>query len=63
MVRAALRDPDAATAMVSDVAARYGFRQPGKFAVQYRAAFGEAPSTTRRLSSRGQRYPTRAESA
>lgn len=63
MVRAALRDADAATAMVSDVAARYGFRQPGKFAVQYRAASGEAPSTTRRLSARGQRYPTRAESA
>jgi AraC-like DNA-binding protein len=41
MVRAALRRADPATANVSNVAAWYGFRQPGKFAAQYRAVFGE----------------------
>ena len=62
-VRAALRRTDPATANVSDIARRYGFHQPGRFAAQYRAVFGEAPSTTRRLSLRGRRYPTRAEAA
>lgn len=31
---------------VSDVALRYGFAQPGKFAAAYRAAFNESPSNT-----------------
>jgi len=39
MVRATLRRADPATANVSDIAARYGFRQSGKFAAKYRAVF------------------------
>jgi AraC-like DNA-binding protein len=62
-VRAALRRADPAGANVSEIAGRYGFRQAGRFALQYRAAFGEAQSTTRRLSPLGRRYPTPAESA
>jgi AraC-like DNA-binding protein len=45
-VRAALRDADPATANVSDIAKQHGFLQLGRFAAQYRAVFGEAPSTT-----------------
>jgi AraC-like DNA-binding protein len=45
-VRAALRHADPATANVSDIARRHGFLQLGRFAAQYRAAFGEAPSIT-----------------
>ena len=63
MVRAALRHAGPVTANVSDIAARYGFRQPGKFAVQYRAVFGEAPSTTLRHAPRDEHDTTRAESA
>lgn len=63
MVRAALRGANPATANVSDIAVRYGFRQPGKFAAQYRAAFGEAPSTTLRRGPREQHHTTRAEPA
>ena len=63
MVRAALRRADPATANVSDIAARYGFRQPGKFAAQYGTVFGEAPSTTLRHAPRDEHDTTRAESA
>jgi AraC-like DNA-binding protein len=35
-------------ATVSEVAARWGFRHPGWFGVNYRAHFGELPSTTLR---------------
>jgi AraC-like DNA-binding protein len=63
MVRATLRRADPATANVSDIAARYGFRQPGKFAAQYRAVFGEAPLTTLRDGPRDAHDTTRAESA
>jgi len=45
-VRAALRHADPATANVSDIARRHGFLQLGRFATQYRAVFGEVPSTT-----------------
>jgi AraC-like DNA-binding protein len=45
-VRAALRHADPATANVSDIARRHGFLQLGRFAAQYRAVFGEVPSTT-----------------
>jgi transcriptional regulator GlxA family with amidase domain len=47
LVRAALRRAPA-TASVSELARRYGFTELGRFAVAYRALFGEAPSTTLR---------------
>ena len=47
--RAALQDP--ATRSVRQVALRCGFRELGRFAADYRAAFGENPSETLRRSS------------
>jgi AraC-like DNA-binding protein len=47
LVRAALRWADPATDIAA-IARRYGFSEPGRFATAYRAAFGEAPSTTLR---------------
>jgi transcriptional regulator GlxA family with amidase domain len=47
--RAALQDP--ATRSVGQVALRCGFRELGRFAAEYRAAFGENPSETLRRSS------------
>jgi transcriptional regulator GlxA family with amidase domain len=38
---------------VTEVAARFGFRQLGRFAGQYRDRFGESPSRTLRRSARG----------
>jgi AraC-like DNA-binding protein len=46
LVRAALRRADPAAASVEAIATQYGFLEPGRFAVQYRAIFGESPSTT-----------------
>jgi AraC-like DNA-binding protein len=60
MVRAALRRADPAGANVSDIAARYGFRQPGRFAAQYRAVFGEAPLTTLHRGLRNEQGTARA---
>jgi AraC-like DNA-binding protein len=39
------------TLRVSDVAKRYGFRNPGRFAGTYRDLFGELPSWTLRLGT------------
>jgi transcriptional regulator GlxA family with amidase domain len=36
---------------VTQVAMRFGFRELGRFAMQYRKAFGESPSETRRRGS------------
>jgi transcriptional regulator GlxA family with amidase domain len=46
--RQALLFADAATETVTQVALRFGFRELGRFAVDYRAAFGESPSDTLR---------------
>jgi len=36
---------------VTQVAMRFGFRELGRFAMQYRKAFGESPSETKRRSA------------
>jgi AraC-like DNA-binding protein len=43
---------DGAAASVRDAARRFGFRELGRFAADYRAAFGENPSDTFRRISR-----------
>jgi AraC-like DNA-binding protein len=48
LVRAALRRADTATASVGSIARQYGFSELGRFAVLYRLAFGEKPSTSLR---------------
>jgi AraC-like DNA-binding protein len=48
LVRHALRCADPRAAIVSGVAQRHGFRDAGRFAINYRTAFGELPSTTLR---------------
>lgn len=47
-VRAALRTADPAAANLAEIAGACGFTDPGRFAVAYRMAFGEAPSATLR---------------
>lgn len=49
-VRSELRQRPAST--VGDVAARWGFWHPSRFASDYKALFGEAPSATRAASLR-----------
>jgi AraC-like DNA-binding protein len=45
-VRSALRDANPDKVNVGEVAHRFGFLELGRFAEEYRATFGEAPSTT-----------------
>jgi AraC family ethanolamine operon transcriptional activator len=52
LVHRALRNGDPDAASISAVARRYGFRGLGRFAADYRALFGELPSTTLRRSLR-----------
>jgi AraC-like DNA-binding protein len=53
--RKALVSADAAAETVTQVALRFGFRELGRFAVDYRAAFGESPSDTLRRSAAASR--------
>jgi AraC family ethanolamine operon transcriptional activator len=46
LVRRNLRHADRDTATVSEIARRYGFRDLGRFAANYRGTFGELPSAT-----------------
>jgi AraC-like DNA-binding protein len=48
LVRMALQHADPATTSIAELARRYGFTEPGRFAVAYRMAFGETPSSTLR---------------
>ena len=45
-------------ARVTNIALANGFNQLGRFATDYRSAFGEAPSMTLRRSRRGSSLPT-----
>ena len=57
-VRRALHDADPHMVDVAEVARRFGFAQPGRFAGRYRATFGETPSTTLQRSP-GTRFAAR----
>ena len=46
--RAALRAAAPGSATVTDIAMSYGFFELGRFALRYRHAYGEAPSSTLR---------------
>lgn len=46
MARRALRESALADTTVTEIATRYGFWQFGRFAVEYKALFGESPSAT-----------------
>ncbi|HVZ07854.1 AraC family transcriptional regulator [Rhodopila sp.] len=48
LARRALQYETSAVVRVSDIAARFGFWEFGRFAVEYRRHFGESPSTTLR---------------
>jgi AraC-like DNA-binding protein len=45
-----LRKDNPGTATISEIARRHGFRDPGRFAANYRALYGELPSATLRRS-------------
>jgi transcriptional regulator GlxA family with amidase domain len=51
LARAALSAPGAGEQTVTEVATRFGFRELGRFSLDYRARFGEAPSQTLRRSA------------
>ncbi len=49
---------EAGSTRVTDVAMRHGFNHLGRFAMEYKKAFGESPSATLNRSSRGQTCET-----
>ena len=51
LARQALREA-APDRTVTDIATQFGFWELGRFAVEYKALFGEAPSATLRHASR-----------
>ena len=51
MTRRALRERAASAMTVTEVAMQHGFWQLGRFAVEYRALFGESPSATMRRTA------------
>jgi len=59
--RRALRRENPDTTSVSAVAHRCGFRDPGRFAVNYRAIYGELPSATLRQRHRTAERAPRAK--
>jgi len=54
LARQALLRPGAGTKTVTAVATQFGFSELGRFAGEYRRAFGESPSETLRRSVIGQ---------
>jgi transcriptional regulator GlxA family with amidase domain len=48
LARQALMAPGADPTTVTEVATRFGFRELGRFSLEYRKRFGEAPSETLR---------------
>jgi transcriptional regulator GlxA family with amidase domain len=64
LARQALLAPEGGRKTVTEVAMRVGFRELGRFAADYRAAFGESPSETlRRASPPVRRRPATLRSA
>jgi AraC-like DNA-binding protein len=52
-IRRALRLGAPEIGSISAIARHYGFRDPGRFAINYRAAYGEVPSATLRRARAG----------
>jgi len=53
LIRRALSESTPADTTITEIATRYGFWQFGRLAVEYKALFGEAPSTTLARSEHG----------